>query len=211
MREKRAPLRPDAVIRSGDPITPNLVRKWYTEARPKRGQPWPEPEDRFIIPIAKACNAKRQKVAGQRKTAAEEVRSRRRIQDLRTAIDTILTNLRSYFQELDNWPADTRQPDLSEHRRHLANLYQAASRAKPMLEGGPKLGGQESLYGAFAHDIAADLKSVMELYGVRTSLNQDGPLIAFVSLAVHEVYGEEVSVDAEALSRTIRRYEKRGR
>ena len=161
--------------------------------------------DRFITPIANACNRERERLDLQNETFPDRERSRRRTQELRNANNALVTMLPEVIQELRDWPDGIGKPEELVATEHcIAVLYEAARRAQPAFERIRNPGGQRSQQTDFAFRIARHLKEALGHGGVAASLTKpDAPIVRFVSSAVETVYGGVIG--PESLAKAFRR------
>jgi hypothetical protein len=168
----------DAVHRmaEGPPnITPQLVRKWYSDASPKGGRRWPDLEEPAIVAIANACNRERHEQALRQQIASRMSEIREHMQTARTAADTLSRSLPPIIAECQNWPEGVPRPrDLSEYRRLLVAALRGIRPLTEILVGTRIPGAQRRPHVAFACRLAVHVAGWLEPHGIKAGTNLTG-------------------------------------
>ena len=194
-------------------ITSAHVQKWLADVSPKRGPRWPMLPDSVIVAVANACNHERHELELRGHIAPEMDEYRGRAQTLRTAVDTVLSELPAFIRMVSEWPAGVPQPpQLDELLITLSDAQAANQRLRELLNPTRPSGGQRRVHNEFAFKIAAHIRFSLEQKGVKASLKPERPLIRFVASAVSAVFGDVITADAlaEAIKRDFQDLKKRG-
>ena len=171
-------------------ITAGHVRKWVADVRPKRGPRWPILPDHVIVAVANACNSERREHALRRQVARDMSEFRGRAQSLRTAVNTVLSELPAIIS--DGWP--------TELLHALVDAHVACQRLRGFLDPTRSPGGQRRILNKFACRIATHIRFSLEQQGVKASLKPDRPLVRFVASAISAVFGVRAKPDTLALA-----------
>jgi len=194
-------------------ITRQHIAKWLISVSPKRGSPLRMFDDKVVAAVMNACNREWDDQLAREKITIAEIEFRGRMQPVRTALDTILSEFPSIIRDFATFetelpPSSQRQHD---HQLVLA-AYPALRDLRELFNSTRPPGGQRRHHVEFATQIALLIRMPLERQVGDVSFYPDSPLIRFVECAVAAVYDRAPTRRAlsAAVSRHFAEISKRG-